>query len=147
MRSEIKVSVKDGDDLDLRMKLEKKEDGERFRLTLNTELTRNPGISQSAAHFASHHIQKKCPFDCCKKYEEYTEVSYFIFIIYCFFFFVHVNAFLPRPPRPPLTFVLNFFFLFNIFLFFSFSFFLLLLLPPSSFSFPCSHRETLRSTR
>ena len=126
MRSEIKVSVKDGDDLDLRMKLEKKEDGERFRLTLNTELTRNPGISQSAAHFASHHIQKKCPFDCCKKYEEYTEVSFFIFIIYCFFFFVHVNAFLPRPPRPPLTFVLNFFFLFNIFLFFSFSFFLLL---------------------
>ena len=43
MRNEIKVSVTDGEDLDLSMMINKRTDGERFRTALNAELRRSPG--------------------------------------------------------------------------------------------------------
>ena len=73
IRNEIKVSVTDGAELDLSMMIDKRTDGERFRTALNAELKRHPDMSRSQAHLKAHHIQMNCPFEYCKKREEFTE--------------------------------------------------------------------------
>jgi hypothetical protein len=73
MRSELKIVVKDGADLDLSMKLDKKTDGDKFRTLLHSQLQRDPHMSKSSKNLQVHHIQMKCPFECCKKREEFTE--------------------------------------------------------------------------
>ena len=79
MRNEIKVSVTDGDDLDLSILIDKTTDGERFRNVLNAELRRNPGknfmLWSSSVNFSSHFS---------------FLISHFSFLISHFLFFVFV---------------------------------------------------------
>ena len=73
-KTEIKVCTgADGSELDLSIHLKKKADGDRFRKLLNSSLERDPRMSKSSDELQSHHIQMKCPFERCKKKEEFTE--------------------------------------------------------------------------
>ena len=73
LRSEIRITAKGGSDLDLSIQIDKHADGKRFREALNTELSRHPLRSRSQQKLQSHHVQMRCPFECCKKREEFTE--------------------------------------------------------------------------
>ena len=68
IKDELKMVVKDAEDLDFQMKLKKPADGKKLVNLVNTEIKRAPQMSKSNEVGRFQHVQHPAIMDCCKNW-------------------------------------------------------------------------------